>query len=204
MYGVAFNTLGNGMVGENVATTGSGRGVWGVSHSPDGVGIYGSNLNPAGWAGFFDGKMATRSLHILGGADLAEPFDTDADGVVEAGSLMVIDPDHPGQLTVSTLPYDARVAGIVSGAGGINPGITLQQEGTVQGRSIVAIAGRVYCRADAASGPILPGDLLTTSNTPGHAMKATDRDRSHGAIIGKAMTGLPGGTGLILVLVNLQ
>jgi hypothetical protein len=35
-------------------------------------------------------------------------------------------------------------------------------------------------------------------------MKATDRDRAHGAIIGKAMTGLDSRTGLVLVLVNLQ
>jgi hypothetical protein len=35
-------------------------------------------------------------------------------------------------------------------------------------------------------------------------MKATDPDRSHGAIIGKAMTRLDSGTGLVLVLVNLQ
>jgi hypothetical protein len=204
IYGVAFNALGNGIVGENAANTGSGRGVWGVSHSPDGVAVYGNNTDPAGWAAYFDGKMATRALHILGGADVAEPFDTDADGVVEVGSLMVIDQEHPGQLTVSTRSYDARVAGIVSGAGGVHPGITLQQDGMVQGKSLVAIAGRVYCRADAGSEPILPGDLLTTSDTPGHAMKATDRERSHGAIIGKAMTGLNSGTGLVLVLVNLQ
>jgi hypothetical protein len=35
-------------------------------------------------------------------------------------------------------------------------------------------------------------------------MKAVDRDRSHGAIVGKAMTALPTGKGLVLVLVNLQ
>ena len=74
----------------------------------------------------------------------------------------------------------------------------------MEGHALVALAGRVYCLADAGAGPIEPGDLLTTSSTPGHAMKATDGERSHGAIIGKAMTGLPGGTGLILVLVNLQ
>jgi hypothetical protein len=49
-----------------------------------------------------------------------------------------------------------------------------------------------------------PGDLLTTSEPPGHALKASDRERSHGALIGKAMTGLSAGRGLVLVLVNLQ
>jgi hypothetical protein len=204
MYGVAYNALGDGIVGENFATTGSGRGVWGVSHSPDGVAVYGNNTDANGWAAYFDGKMATRALHILGGADVAEPFDTDAEAGVEPGSLMVIDPANPGHLTLSLLPYDGRVAGIVSGAGGVHPGITLQQEGMIQGKSLVAIAGRVYCLADARTGAIRPGDLLTTSSTPGHAMKARNKSRAHGAIIGKAMTGLNAGTGLVLVLVNLQ
>ena len=48
------------------------------------------------------------------------------------------------------------------------------------------------------------GDLLTTSHVPGHAMKATDRERSYSAVMGKAMSSLDEGTGLVLVLVNLQ
>jgi hypothetical protein len=62
----------------------------------------------------------------------------------------------------------------------------------------------VYVLATTANGAIAPGDLLTTSDLPGYAMKATDRERSPGAIIGKAMTGLDEGEGLVLVLVNLQ
>lgn len=150
------------------------------------------------------GRTKTGSLEITAGSDLAEPFDTDTDEVVEPGSVMVIDASNPGKLRVSDREYDSRVAGIVSGAGGVKPGITLQQDGMLEGKSLVAIAGRVYCRADARSGSIAPGDLLTTSPTPGHAMKATDRERAHGAIIGKAMTELTDGTGLVLVLVNLQ
>jgi hypothetical protein len=45
---------------------------------------------------------------------------------------------------------------------------------------------------------------LTTSSVPGHAMKATDRERSFGAVIGKAMSPLEEGQGLVLVLVGLQ
>ena len=48
------------------------------------------------------------------------------------------------------------------------------------------------------------GDLLTTSPTPGHCMKATDRERRDGAILGKAMGSLNEGKGLVLVLVSLQ
>ena len=68
----------------------------------------------------------------------------------------------------------------------------------------VALTGRVYVLADASNGAIHPGDLLTTSRTPGHAMKVTDHTRGQGAILGKAMTGLSKGKGMVLVLVTLQ
>ena len=80
----------------------------------------------------------------------------------------------------------------------------LHQSGVTEGNSLVAIAGRVYCKAEALTRPIEPGDLLTTSAVAGYAMKAADESRSHGAVIGKAMTGLKKGKGLVLVLVNLQ
>jgi hypothetical protein len=68
----------------------------------------------------------------------------------------------------------------------------------------VTLAGRVYVKAEAYSAPIAPGDLLTSSTIPGTAMKASDRTLSPGAVIGKAMTGLDSGQGLVLVLVALQ
>jgi hypothetical protein len=97
------------------------------------------------------------------------------------------------------------VAGIISGAGGVKPGMTMSQTGSIaDGNHPVALSGRVYCWADASSGPIEPGDLLTSSNIPGHAMKVTNHTKAQGAIIGKAMTGLKDGKGLVLVLVTLQ
>ena len=78
-------------------------------------------------------------------------------------------------------------------------------QGTLaDGQYPIALTGRVYCLVDADYGSIKPGDLLATSDTPGHAMKATDRNRAYGAVIGKAMPGLDKGQGLVLVLVNLQ
>ena len=68
----------------------------------------------------------------------------------------------------------------------------------------VALSGRVYALADASGGAIEPGDLLTTSETPGHCMKATDHAKAQGAIIGKAMSSLNDGKGMVLVLVSLQ
>ncbi len=117
---------------------------------------------------------------------------------------MVIDDQHPGQLVPSTVAYDPKVAGIVSGAGGVSPGVTLQGQGVLEGNTPVAVAGRVYVKAEALSAPIAPGDLLTSSNVPGYAMKATDHAKAEGAVIGKAMTKLETGRGLVLVLVSLQ
>jgi hypothetical protein len=68
----------------------------------------------------------------------------------------------------------------------------------------VALAGRVYCRAEALSSPIEPGDLLTTSHISGLAMRASEGVSSYGAILGKAMTPLKEGKGLVLTLINLQ
>jgi hypothetical protein len=66
------------------------------------------------------------------------------------------------------------------------------------------LTGRVYCLVDASTGAIEPGDLITTSATPGYGMRVTDHARAQGAIIGKAMTGQASGKGLVLVLVSLQ
>ena len=62
----------------------------------------------------------------------------------------------------------------------------------------------LWFHADAAYGEIKPGDLLTTSDTPGHAMKVTEHGLAQGAILGKAMSGLKNGRGMVLVLVTLQ
>jgi len=149
------------------------------------------------------GETRTCVLTITGGCDLAEPFAM-SDGSIPSGALVAIDEEHPGQLKMSTRAYDQRAAGIISGANGIKPGISLHQEGTLEGGQNVALTGRVYALADASNGSIKPGDLLTTSDTPGHCMRAADHARAKGAIVGKAMTALDKGKGMVLVLVSLQ
>jgi hypothetical protein len=148
-------------------------------------------------------NLSTCSLTIRGGCDLAEPFQM-SEAKLDEGSVVVIDEANPGHLKQATSAYDSRVAGIISGANGIHPGISLHQEGALEGGQNVALTGRVYVKADAGYGAIKPGDLLTTSDTPGHAMKVGDSSRAQGAILGKAMTTLTEGTGMVLVLVSLQ
>jgi len=150
-----------------------------------------------------NGMARVKVLSITGGSDVAEPFAMSG-GDIPKGAVVVIDDAHPGQLKLSQRAYDKRVAGIVSGAGGVNPGLTLSQQCLVEGGQNVALTGRVYALADAANAPIEPGDLLTTSAIPGHAMKVIDPTKAQGAIIGKSMSHLESGRGLVLVLVTLQ
>jgi hypothetical protein len=142
-------------------------------------------------------------LQITGG-DLAEPFEIANADTIEPGMVVAIDPDHPGQMRLATAAYDRTVAGVISGAGGIEAGVLMYKDGTTPTSHPVALTGRVYVYADATNGAIEPGDLLTTSDTPGHAMKVTDHERAQGAILGKAMSRLETGKGLVLVLVTLQ
>ena len=66
----------------------------------------------------------------------------------------------------------------------------------------VALAGSVLVKADAGYGAIEPGDLLTSSPTAGHAMRADDPRA--GTIVGKALEVLDSGTGMIRMLVMLR
>ncbi len=156
-------------------------------------------------------------IQITGGADLSEKFDIskphnlkefidkEEDFQIDSGMVACIDPENPGKLLISSQAYDRTVAGIISGAGDVQPGMLMGQKGSAaDGEYPVALTGRVYCKADATYGPIKPGDLLTTSDTPGYVMKVRDYDKAHGATIGKAMSSLDEGTGLVLTLVSLQ
>lgn len=149
-------------------------------------------------------NLSTATLTIRGGADLAEPFNISVNNKSVPGAVVVIDDQNPGQLKISERPYDTHVAGVISGAKGVNPGIQMHQQGLLEGGKNVALTGRVYVQADASNGEIRPGDLLTTSSTPGYAMRVSDHARAAGAILGKAMTGLNQGQGMVLVLVTLQ
>lgn len=137
----------------------------------------------------------------LRNADCAEEFDILDHADVEPGSVMVIDDDD--RLRMCCDPYDRRVAGVISGAGIYRPGLVLDRKPHA-GRKAVALIGKVYCKVDARLGAIEIGDLLTTSPTMGHAMKATDPTRAFGAVIGKALRPLASGVDLIPILIALQ
>jgi hypothetical protein len=151
-----------------------------------------------------DGNAYADGNWNSGGADLAEMLPT-TEGV-EPGDVLVVGPD--GKLTRATAPYQASVAGVYSTKPGFVGGRPV--EGEVAGAIPLAITGVVPVKASAENGSIRPGDLLTTSGTPGHAMKASPLTVNgvtfypSGVIIGKALQGLDEGTGEIQVLVTLQ
>jgi hypothetical protein len=109
-----------------------------------------------------------------------------------------------GALYPSSTAYDKRVAGVISGAGKYKPGIVFDRQQSNDIRQPVALLGKVYCKVDADYAPIEVGDLLTTSSTAGHAMKATDPLKAFGTVIGKALRSLKESQGLIPILVALQ
>ena len=136
------------------------------------------------------------------GLDYAEGFDVAEQGEITPGVVLAIDPENPGKLKICDRPYDTKVAGIAAGANSLGSGVRL---GNGKYDCDVALAGRVFCNVDATEAGIEPGDLLTTSVTPGYAMKVTDYARAQGTILGKAMQSLEkGAKGQILVLVTLQ
>jgi hypothetical protein len=222
------NDLGFGVEGFSKA----GRGVWG--HSDTGEGIRGEtqsptvaaiaafNLNPSatgaaiyaqkdgsrGHAGFFKGNvhvagnLTTDGDISLQNADCAEEFEVFGADSVEPGTVMVL--GYEGVISASQQAYDKRVAGVVAGAGGYKPGIVLDRQQTSGNRQPIALLGKVFCKVDAQFGAIEVGDLLTTSPTPGHAMKTSDPFQAFGAVIGKALRPLTGGQGLIPILIALQ
>jgi hypothetical protein len=137
---------------------------------------------------------------LLMNADCAEEFDVAE--AVEPGTVMVLTDD--GTLAMSSGAYDTRVAGIVSGAGTYKPALLLDRRDTGKTRLPIALIGKVFCRVDASHGVVRVGDLLTSAERPGHAMRIGDPARAFGAVIGKALAPLAADIGLIPVLVSLQ
>jgi hypothetical protein len=216
-------TAGTGVLGTSKSGTGlsgtseTGRGVVGVSktatavegNSQSGAGLWGTSVSGIGvfgkggrLAARFEGVVEVTEDIRIANADAAEEFDVAAGESVEPGTVMVL--GEEGVLQRSSQAYDKRVAGVISGAGDYRPGIVLDRQPSERERRPVALVGKVFCKVDAQYGGIDVGDLLTTSPTPGHAMKASDPLQALGTIIGKALRPLAAGQGLIPILVALQ
>lgn len=186
-----------GVVGESEEFDG----VFGMSKNATAAGVSGHNA-AGGLAGFFEGDVQVTGDIRLTNADCAEDFNIADGDHVEPGTVMVLGDE--GALHQSHQPYDKRVAGVISGAGDYKPGIVLDKRQSQHKRQPVALLGKVYCKVDAQYASIEVGDLLTTSATPGHAMKVGEPLQAFGTVIGKALRRLREGQGLIPILIALQ
>jgi hypothetical protein len=196
-----------GLLGQIIVKTSEGQDVFKFSAGDASLSIGG--VGQEGNVALFDSKGnntlfldGAKGDIVLENADCAEEFDVAEDEGIEPGMVMVI--DGASRLRAGAAPYDKRVAGVLSGAGDCRPGIILGRARRSGLRLPLALMGKTYCKVDARYAPIALGDLLTTSPTRGHAMKATEPARAFGAVLGKALAPLPGGTGLLPVLVALQ
>ena len=202
-YGVeGLAARGDGVHGES-----KGSGMSGVAgiHQEGGNGVYGRS---SGNAGYFDGnvtvvgKVTVTDDIVLAGADCAEQFECASGLDIAPGSVVTL--GENGAIQECEEAYDRRVAGVIAGGGQFRPGIVLDQQISLQRRAAVSLIGKACCKVDAEYGAIAVGDPLTSSPTTGHAMKASDRERAFGAVIGKALKSLDSGKGMIPILLALQ
>jgi hypothetical protein len=120
----------------------------------------------------------------------------------EPGDVLVASASGSGAAERTSVAYSPAVIGVYSATPAFVGGRSVTGEAQ-DGGVPVAILGVVACKVSAENGPIRPGDLLVTSATPGHAMRADD-SAPRGTILGKALESLDSGTALIQVLVTLQ
>jgi hypothetical protein len=139
---------------------------------------------------------------ILRNADCAEEFTVANSVDADPGMVMVL--GEEGLIRPCERAFDTRALGVVSGAGQYRPGIVLDRQEGEADRRPIAVVGKVCVLVNDRNGPIQVGDLLTTSDLPGHAMKAGTPEQSFGAVIGKALAHHDRGVGLIPMIIALQ
>lgn len=156
-----------------------------------------------------DGEVYADGSFHMKGAGLAELVEvTSGSRSVTPGDVVVIDPSAHSSIVRSDKARSSLVAGIYSTDPGVCASKREWDNRTISSMADdfneipLAVVGIVPCKVSAENGPIHPGDLLVTSDTPGHAMR--DDNPSVGTVIGKAMESLEFGTGEIKVLVTLQ
>ena len=123
-------------------------------------------------AGDFAANIITATVTRAQYADLAEKYDADA--IYEPGTVVVFGGEK--EITVTDLPEDARVAGVIS----TNPAYLMNSESD---GLAVALRGKVPCKV---VGPVQKGDILVSSSIPGYAM-AGNTASLPATIIGKSL-----------------
>jgi len=131
-----------------------------------------------------------------GSADLAEWVSLSR--AAATGTVLELDPAHPGSYRPSQSSCSSLVAGVVSS----QPGMVLGGTASAEGKTLLALAGIVPVKVTNEGGPIQPGDLLVSSSTPGYAMRWAGLDPCPCALVGKALEPMIEETGVISVLLT--
>jgi len=141
-------------------------------------------------SGNFSAGVITATTTTARYADLAEKYTSDAD--YDPGTVLVFGGDE--EVTECTTKYNKRIAGIIS----TDPAYLMNSEGS---GVTVALLGRVPCKV---IGEIRKGDLMVSSDIPGHAQAWRDESNPPaGSIIGKALENKTGaGADIIEVVVG--
>lgn len=146
-----------------------------------------------------NGMVEAKCVSLLGGCDWYEL--SQATELILPGEVAVIDlTGGRNAIRRSAKAYDPTIVGVVSGAGGVNPGLGLRQDGVLDGNTKIAMGGKVMVRV---VGKVKPGNLLTSSNTRGCAMAVKNRRKAFGAVLGKALTS-PNEEGFVLMLIMMH
>lgn len=129
---------------------------------------------------------------------IAHKFRADFQEPLSFGDLVRIHPENKGTVIKTNSNYDKNVIGVVVN----QPSIKILDK-TIREGIYIGISGIANVKIDPAFGDIKPGDLLTTSKTPGHAMKANITTFGQiGSLIGKALEEASGKTKAIKVLLS--
>jgi hypothetical protein len=138
--------------------------------------------------------------------DYAEVFELATRLGVEPGTVMAVNgPDT--RIAPSAAPYERRVVGVISGAGGLQSGAVIGSREDGSNDLPLAVSGQVYVRVCLEGGAIEPGDLLVASSERGVAMRAADPAQAAGAVVGKALEAFGPGQekeGLVRMMVMLR
>ena len=148
--------------------------------------------------GFFNG--GTQSS----GADVAEAF-----AVVgkrsgyEPGDVLAIASGYKRTVEKCSKPYSTNVIGVHA----TKPGVLLTArdvESNLDDLVPMGVVGVIPTKVCNEGGMISAGDLLVTSSRLGYAMRADPKKLKFGMVIGKALEGFSGESGMIEVFVNVK
>jgi hypothetical protein len=179
-----------------------------ISHSGYALFANGSGIPENEWLG------SGRAVHALGDSFfegnlrvskdgqeecIAKFFRLDQRDVVTPGDLLV-GTDESFVLSRSKHPYSTNVLGVCVGSANLVFG----KESKGLEYALVALLGIARVHVDATQGSIVPGDLLVSGLSSGHAIKADTNKLKPGMLVAKALEPQKRDKGTILCLLSLS